>query len=129
MRALLDTQAFLFWNLDVGRLSKRAFDLIGDEANEVYVSVASAWEISIKYAKGHLRLEEGEPGAWVPSRIALDGLQILNIELTHALRAGALPPMHKDPFDRLLIAQAQLERLPILTSDPNFARYEVEVIW
>ena len=129
MRALLDTQVFLFWNLNVGRLSKGAFDFISDDGNEVYLSVASAWEIGIKYAKGHLRLEEQEPDAWIPSRIALDGFQVLSIELTHALRAGALPPIHRDPFDRLLVAQAQLERLPILTSDPNIASYDVEVIW
>ncbi len=129
MRALLDTQVFLWWNLDVPKLSRRAFDLIGHEANDVYVSVASAWEIGIKYAKGRLMLEDAEPGDWVPSRIALDSLQTLSIELSHALRAGALPPIHRDPFDRLLIAQAQIEGLPILTSDPNIARYDVEVIW
>ena len=129
MRALLDTQVFLWWNLDVTRLSTRAFEIIADEANEIHLSVASAWEISIKYAKGQLRLKDTEPNAWVPSRIRLDGLQILAIDLPHALGAGALPLIHHDPFDRLLVAQAQLERLPILTSDPNIARYEVEVIW
>jgi len=128
VRALLDTNAFLWWNIDVPKLSKRAFEFIGDEANEIHVSVASAWEISIKYAKGHLGLGD-PPEIWVPSRVALDGLQTLSIELTHALRAAALPSIHRDPFDRLLIAQSQLESLPILTSDPNIARYDVEVIW
>ena len=128
MRALLDTQAFLWSHTDDPRLSRTACALIEDSANDLFLSAVSAWEIAIKFARGRLPLPE-PPERYVVKRMALQFLQALPVEISHALRAGGLPRLHRDPFDRLLIAQSQLEGLPIVTSDQNIARYEVEVIW
>jgi PIN domain nuclease of toxin-antitoxin system len=128
VRALLDTNAFLWTNIEPDRLSGFARSFIEDSANDLVFSAVSAWEIAIKSAKRQLRLPE-EPHEYVSFRIRADGLQPLPVEISHALRAGALPLIHADPFDRLLVAQSQLEGIPILTSDPNVARYEVSVIW
>ena len=127
-RALLDTHAFLWWNEEPERLSARAHEFIEEGTNAVFLSAVSAWEIAVKYSKGHLELPQ-EAQDYVLTRVGREGFLPLAIEISHALRAGMLPPVHRDPFDRLLIAQSQIERLPILTSDPNIARYDVEVIW
>ena len=129
MRVLLDTHAFLWWTSEHGkRLSGRARDLLSDSSTDAMVSVVSAWEIAIKVATGRLEIE-GDPEHWVPERILRYGFSPLSVELPHALRAGQLPPIHRDPFDRLLVAQAQVEGIPIITSDPAIARYDVDVIW
>jgi PIN domain nuclease of toxin-antitoxin system len=128
LRALLDTHAFLWGNLEPERLSERAADFIRDGDNELVLSAVSAWEIVVKHAKGQLQLPEA-PDAYVTRRVGLDQLHPLPIAIDHALRAGSLPPIHRDPFDRLLVAQSQLEDIPILTSDPNIARYDVRTIW
>jgi len=127
-RALLDTHAFLWWGNEPERLSTRARSFIAAEANTIFFSAVSAWEISVKYAKGHLELPL-EAEDYVLTRVGREGFQPLAIEVSHALHAGHLPPLHNDPFDRLLVSQAQLEGLPILTSDANIARYDIEVIW
>ena len=129
MRALLDTHAFLWFNFDDMRLSRRVRTLVSDGDNDLFVSSVSAWEIAIKYALKRLPEVTQPPESYVPLRLAYYGFLPLDIGIAHALRAGALPLLHRDPFDRLLVAQAQLEGLPILTSDPNIARYGVEVIW
>ena len=103
-------------------------DLIEDGVNDLVFSAVSALEIAIKYARRRLPIPE-PPETWVTRRVALQGLRLLAVEMSHALRVADLPLHHNDPFDRLLIAQSQLENLPILTSDPNIARYDVEVIW
>jgi PIN domain nuclease of toxin-antitoxin system len=128
MKVLLDTHTFLWWNTDDRRLSSIARDLIADGGNEVFFSVASAWEIAIKTAQGSLILPE-PPAQYVPSRLHLHRMTILPIQLRHALRVYDLPAIHRAPFDRLLIAQSQLEDLPILTGDSEIARYDVRVIW
>ena len=128
MRALLDTHAFLWWNADDPRLSQTVRDVIADGHNELYLSVASAWEIAIKAARGSLILPE-PPEVYVPSRLQLHRILPLPIQLRHALHVFELPPIHRDPFDRLLIAQSQLEDLPIMTTDPEIVRYDVSVIW
>ncbi len=128
MRALLDTSVFLWSDLEPERLSAAARSIIRTGDNDLFLSAVSAWEVAIKYDKGHLRLPEN-PRQYVPTRILLDRLEPLPIDIAHALLAGALPAIHKDPFDRLLVAQSQLERLPVLTSDPRIAAYGVEVIW
>lgn len=128
MRALLDTNAFLWSNIEPGRLSATAKTFIKRGDNELFLSAVVVWEVAIKYAKGHLRLPEN-PDEYVSRRIFLDRLQSLRIDTVHALRAGSLLPIHRDPFDRLLVAQSQLENLPILTSDARIAAYGVEVIW
>ena len=128
MRALLDTHAFLWWTTDDPQLSAVARAFIGDGQNEIFFSAASAWEIAIKFAKGRLELPE-TPDEYVARRLAQHRFQALPIQLSHALRVAALPEIHTDPFDRLLVAQSQLESLPLLTADAEIARYEVERIW
>lgn len=127
MRILLDTQSWLWMASSPERLSERARALVETNDNELYLSVASAWEMAIKHALGKLRLPE-PPARYVPSRLDTLRVEALPIELIHALQVAALPRHHRDPFDRLLIAQAQLEGLRILTSDAAFASYDVETI-
>jgi PIN domain nuclease of toxin-antitoxin system len=128
LRALLDTSVFLWADLEQQRLSRSAREFITDGANGLVLSAATAWEIAIKHAKGQLKLP-ADPDAYMALRISLDALDPLAIEISHAVRAGTLPPIHHDPFDRLLVAQSQLEGIPILTSDPNIARYGVRIVW
>ncbi len=128
MRALLDTHAFLWWITDDRRLSPQARTIIEDGANDLLLSAASAWEIAIKAQIGRLALPD-LPARFLPGQIAANGIEALPISVTHALRAGELPPLHRDPFDRLLVAQAQSERLPILTADGQIAQYDVQTIW
>ena len=127
-RILLDTQAFLLWVSGSDRLTPRAAEAISDPATTVLVSAASAWEIAIKVASGRLELE-GPAETYVPDRIRVHGFEPLDVVLAHALRAGALPRHHGDPFDRVLVAQGQLEDVPIVTGDPLLGRYDVETIW
>ncbi len=128
MRALLDTHTFLWWNTGDPQLSERAREVIADGRNEVLLSAASAWEIAIKCARGRLALPEA-PGRYVATRMALHHIGPLPVQVAHALHVFGLPPIHQDPFDRLLVAQSQLEGLPVLTSDPQFARYNVSIVW
>jgi PIN domain nuclease of toxin-antitoxin system len=109
------------------RFSPDARALVEARGSVLYLSAASAWEIAIKHALGRLRLPE-PPAIYVPSRVTALGIQTLAIEPHHALRAATLPAHHRDPFDRLLIAQAQLDGLPLLTADPVIDNYEVETI-
>lgn len=129
MKVLLDTHAFLWWASERGaRLSDRGRDLLADGATEAALSIASVWEIAIKVGAGKMVLP-GPVGRYVPDRLRHDGFDLLGIELAHVVRAGDLPRLHGDPFDRMLVAQAQVEGIPILTSDPAIARYDVETIW
>ena len=109
------------------RLSRQARRRIVDGGNERVLSAVSAWEIAVKYSIGKLQLPE-PPTEFVPSRMALTLTTPLAVQLNHALQASRLPLHHRDPFDRLLIAQAQIEKLPILTADSQFKSYDVEVI-
>ena len=127
MKILLDTQCWLWMLLSPHRLSASARALVETSDNELYLSAASAWEIAIKHSLGKLRLPE-PPERYVPSRLDVTRTLPLPIEHSHALHVATLPPHHRDPFDRLLIAQGQLEDLPILTTDPLFARYDVTTI-
>lgn len=128
MRALLDTHAFLWADVDDPRLSKRAREIIRSTGNNVLFSSVSALEISIKASRGRLDIPEAA-ATFLPTRIAIFGLEELPVRVEHAIGVADLPHYHRDPFDRLLIAQAQVEGLPILTSDPNIRQYDVEVIW
>lgn len=128
MRLLLDTHAFLWWIDDDPRLSKTSRDLIADGKNEVFLSVACAWELAIKASLGRIKLP-GKLGPFLTQQIGENGFEVLTIQLAHALRVHELPHHHKDPFDRLLIATSQAEDMPILSRDEALADYEVEVIW
>jgi len=127
-RVLLDTHALLWWLFDDPRLSERARDVIRSADTVVLVSSASGWEIGTKHRLGRLP-EATEVVHNLPPLLRRSRMEVLPIALEHALAAGMLPGPHRDPFDRMLIAQARLERLPIVTNDPVFARYEVEVLW
>lgn len=127
MRILLDTQCWLWMSLAPERFSARARRLVEAQESLLYLSAASAWEIAIKHALGKLRLPE-PPLTYVPARVATLGVQPLPIDQQHALHVATLPLHHRDPFDRLLIAQAQLDDLSILTSDPLFDAYDVATI-
>ena len=128
MRLLLDTHAFLFWLLDSSRLSRRARDAFRDADSELLWSAASSWEVSIKYALGRMELAKA-PGEFFPEHLRRQRIGSLPIEHEHAFRVAELPLHHRDPFDRLLLAQAQVERIPILSRDPALREYDVEVIW
>jgi PIN domain nuclease of toxin-antitoxin system len=129
LRILLDTHAFLWWASERGaRLSERAREVLADGATDVAFSIASVWEIAIKAGGGRMVLPDAVE-RYVPDRLRHHGFDLLGVELSHTFRAGALPPHHRDPFDRMLIAQAQIEDLPILTADPAISRYDVETIW
>lgn len=127
MRLLLDTQAWLWMQVSPDRFSAEALALVEDEGNELLLSAASSWEIAIKFALGKLPLPE-PPAEYVPSRLELSGTKALAVEHRHALHVATLPHHHRDPFDRLLVAQAMLEGLPILTSDEVLGRYGVETL-
>ncbi len=128
MRILLDTHCWLWWITTLEKLSPTAQQLIMDGHNEVFLSAASSWEIAIKYSLGRLPLPEA-PEKFVPPRLTRDAITPLPISHSHALRVASLPLHHRDPFDRLLISQAQLEQLTIMTVDKQFEAYEVELIW
>jgi len=128
VRALLDTHAFLWWLADSGRLSETARRAIADDTNEIAVSAASAWEIATKVRIGKL------PGAEALARdiaghIARQGFEELAIGVIDAERAGHLPGPHRDPFDRMLIAQALAHDLAMVSTDPMFDRYGVARLW
>jgi PIN domain nuclease of toxin-antitoxin system len=106
----------------------RAREIISKGENKLFFSAASAWEMAIKAALGKLTFP-GDLKSFVIEQLAVNGIDPLSVGLTHALHVSTLPALHRDPFDRLLIAQAQLENLPILTTDPQIRRYDVEVIW
>ena len=128
MRVLLDTHAFLWWITDDPKLSLRAGEIIKNMDNEVFVSAASGWELVIKTQLGRLKISEN-PIDFIREQIQLNAFQSLAIRMNHALQIFSLPGHHKDPFDRLLVAQAQVEEMSILTADPQIARYDVAVIW
>ncbi len=128
MRVLLDAHVFLWWSAADDRLSDRARDVIQDGRNECMVSVASMWEIAIKDAKGDLELPE-DVEDFIESRLARNRWTELPIARRHALRAASLPPIHRDPFDRILVAQSQIESIPLITTDAAITRYDVETIW
>ena len=102
--------------------------MLTDGATDVSFSMASAWEIAIKVGGGRMVLPEIVE-RYLPDRLRHHGFELMSIELPHVFRAGSLPRLHGDPFDRMLVAQAQIEGLPILTADPAISRYDVVTIW
>ncbi|MFO0631875.1 MAG: type II toxin-antitoxin system VapC family toxin [Nannocystaceae bacterium] len=128
MRLLVDTHVWLWLQVAPARVDPKALALLADLENEVLMSAASAWEIAIKHALGRLPLPVG-PAQYVPSRMSRSGITALPVLHAHALRVAELPPLHRDPFDRLLIAQALHERLTLVTSDRQLEAYEVPIVW
>ena len=128
MRALLDTHAFVWWIADSKRLSETARDALADDTNEILLSAASAWEIATKYRLG--KLPGGEALAVdVAGTIRRQGFEELAISIADAERAGRLPGPHRDPFDRMLIAQALARDLPVVSTDAVFDGYGVNRLW
>jgi PIN domain nuclease of toxin-antitoxin system len=128
MKLLLDTCTFLWLNGDFENLSMRVRQLCADAENELYLSVLSAWEIALKQEVRRLTLPE-PADQYVPARRKANGIVSLKLTEQAVLQAPKLPPVHKDPFDRMLICQAIVHGLTILTPDRQIARYPVPVIW
>lgn len=128
MKFLLDTHTFLWWITDSEHLSQTAQDMISDSSNELFWSAASSWEVAIKYNLGRLRLPEA-PGLFIPTELARNRIESLPIIDEHSFRAGQLPIHHRDPFDRMLIAQAQIEEMKIISNDHQIGLYDVNVTW
>jgi PIN domain nuclease of toxin-antitoxin system len=128
VRLLLDTHAFLWWTLDHPQLSPLAREAIGEASNDCYFSAASAWELAIKCSLGKLTVEGGIE-RFVRQQLALHRFRLLPVALDHSLRVAALPWHHRDPFDRLLVAQAQAEGLTLLSADAALRPYDVAQLW
>jgi PIN domain nuclease of toxin-antitoxin system len=123
LKLLIDTHAAIWWLAGDRRLSETARAAIADAGVEAGVSVASVWEASIKRSAGRLK------GPDLAAALNVAGLAFLHIDERHAKVAGELPLVHRDPFDRMLVAQASVERLSIVTADDRIPKYDVPVIW
>ena len=122
-RILLDSCVWLWWLDDNPALGQQAKALISDGRNQVFISAATVWEIAIKRQKGNLQID-GD----LQNLVLEDGFIALNMDLFHAQQAAMLPPIHQDPFDRMLIAQAQAEGLELMTADTLIPKYGINVI-
>lgn len=127
-RFLLDTHAFLWWANASPNMSRRARSLIQDSTNALLVSHASAWEMAIKASSGKLRLP-GSVSEFFPAQLSANGFDAMEIRFAHVALVGTLPFHHRDPFDRLVIAQALTEKVPIISNDAVFERYGVKRLW
>lgn len=128
MRLLLDSSVFIWFDLDDDQLSQRVREAIDDKSNRLYVSLASVWEIQIKVQLGKLRLNSSLENA-VSMQQQTNGIELLPIELNHILALNNLPTHHRDPFDRMLIAQAQAAGLTLVTRDPKIRMCNVTTLW
>jgi len=125
---LIDTHVLLWWINAEKRVSDKAESLIRSSRNEIYWSVASSWEVSIKHSMGKLWFDE-TPETLLPRELERNRIESLPILNEHAFMAGQLPLHHKDPFDRMLVAQACIESMGLISNDPSFRSYEVDVFW
>ena len=128
MRILLDTQAFLWFITDDPKLSAFARSLIESADNERLLSIASLWEIAIKMSLGKLDLEKPFEELF-PHQLELNDIEVLAIEIAHLKKVAVMPFHHRDPFDRLIIAQSLVEQLPVVSIDTKFEDYGVEHLW
>jgi PIN domain nuclease of toxin-antitoxin system len=128
MRHLLDSHTFLWWIADDSQLSPTVRKIIAASEHEILFSAASAWELVIKARLGRLNLST-DPAAFLHRQVKINGFVPLSITMEHAMRVADLPPLHRDPFDRILIAQAVLEDVPLLTADLLIKQYPVRVVW
>ena len=128
MKLLLDTHSFLWFISGSSRLSSTPRQLIEEATNQPYLSIASLWEMAIKMSLGKLSLTQ--PFAkLIPEQMRVNGVELLNMSIDHIAIVVDLPFHHRDPFDRLLIAQALVEQLPIVSADPAFDAYGIERLW
>jgi len=128
MRVLLDTHVFLWWVADASELTRKARQTIANPSSECLLSLASCWEMAIKLSIGKLRLKSSIE-RFIPEQMAANRIELLGIDFRHIVRVASLPPHHRDPFDRLLAAQAIDEKLPIVSADRVLSRYGVRRIW
>jgi PIN domain nuclease of toxin-antitoxin system len=128
MNVLLDTHTFLWFIANDLRLSSQAQALIQDSGNRRLLSMASLWEIAIKISLGKLTLAQPFD-QFIPRQLQLNQIEILAIELPHLAAVVAMPFHHRDPFDRLMAAQCQIEALPIISADPAFDAYSIRRVW
>ena len=128
MRYLLDTHSLIWWWNDDPRLSSAAREAIAEADNEIWVSAASAWEIATKARIGKLA-DMPEAVTRYPLLMDRNRFLALAIGQSHALKAGQYPQLHRDPFDRLLAAQATIEKMPLISRDPEFAEFDCETFW
>jgi PIN domain nuclease of toxin-antitoxin system len=128
VKYLLDTMVWL-WSVGPSKMIGTAgLEIIASAEEEVYLSAASSWEIAIKTRLGKFQLPE-PPGRYVPKRLAEQGIRSLSINQDHSLRVYDLPAHHADPFDRMIIVQAMVEQMTVLTSNREFEKYQIDVIW
>lgn len=128
MNCLIDTHVFLWWTDDKTRLSPLALNTMLDVSNTLVLSAASIWELAIKLRLSKLQLK-GELSAVVEAQTRVNRIEILPISAQHALKTLSLPLHHKDPFDRMLVAQALSEGLAMITADTSVSRYDIQAIW
>jgi PIN domain nuclease of toxin-antitoxin system len=125
----MDTHAFLWWGEDNPKLSPLAREIISDADNSLLLSTASAWEIAIKASLNKLDNVPADLEGFLDEQLLINGFEILPVGLQHAVGIRDLPHHHNDPFDRMLIAQALSEGIPILSTDGKFGPYNVSVLW
>ncbi len=128
MRLLLDTCTFIWLASEPARISPDAAAKIDDAANEMFLSHASVWEICLKHSAGKLNLPD-EPERWLSDQLAARGVKELPIEFQSLTASARLPAHHRDPFDRLLVAQAKLHSMKLITPDAWISKYDADVIW
>ena len=128
MKLLLDTHAFIWWDSEPAKLPPKVVDLCQDRANQVLLSVASVWEMQIKLQLGKLRLTIPLVEL-IESQQIRNGIEVLPVTLAHILALENLPSHHRDPFDRLLVAQANVEGAVLVSHDPVFVKYPVQLLW
>ncbi len=128
MKLLLDTHVLVWWLVDSRRLSGSARALIADVRNQLFWSAASSWELAVKSALGRIQFHAPLRKV-IPEVLRTQAIASLPVEQSHAFQVAELPPLHRDPFDRMLVAQCQVERLSLLSADNQMNRYEVDVLW
>ncbi|MBA3870362.1 MAG: type II toxin-antitoxin system VapC family toxin [Anaerolineae bacterium] len=130
MRVLLDTHTFIWWDADKkpGRLSPKAFDVLSDSSNSLVVSLATIWEIQIKVQLGKLKLPSPLTDILNQQQQA-NGIELFPVNVMHILALDTLPHHHRDPFDRILVAQAKVENIPLVSKDSVFTQYSIPVLW
>lgn len=128
MRLLLDTHSFLWFIMGSSKLSLQAKTLIQDPSYDKVLSMVSIWEMAVKFSIGKLQMVQPF-GTFIPHQLYTNGIDVLGIELNHVLTVATLPFHHRDPFDRLIVAQCLIEHLPILSADPVFDSYSVQRLW
>ena len=128
MQLLLDTHTLLWWVNDADELSAKARKVIANSDNNCFLSVASCWEMAIKCSIGKLTLAQ-PVGQFIPDQLFRNGIRLLPIDFRHVAKVATLPFHHRDPFDRLLVAQAATEQMTLVTADATLARYDIECLW